>query len=117
MAQLAYLLKSMDAVDEGDGTLLDHSAVLFSSEIEDGDTHSHYNLPVLVGGGLGGAIPTGTHLRTPYNAPLGSLFLTLLGGLGVPASHFGDDGSGPLALGSDHPGTVLGRPMQTPPAI
>jgi hypothetical protein len=117
VAQFAYLLKSMDAVDEGDGTLLDHSAVFFSSEIEDGDTHSHYNLPVLVGGGLGGAIPTGTHLRTPYNAPLGGLFLTLLAGLGVPAARFGDDGSAPLALGSDHPQTVLGRPMQIPPAI
>jgi len=52
----------------------------------------------LVGGGLGGAIPTGTHLRAPYNAPLGSLFLTLLAGLGVPAARFGDDGSAPLAL-------------------
>ncbi len=40
VAQLAYLLERMDAVNEGDGSLLDHSAVLFSSEIEDGDTHS-----------------------------------------------------------------------------
>jgi hypothetical protein len=117
VTQLAYLLKQMDAVEEADGTLLDHSAVFFSSEIEDGDTHSHYNLPVLVAGGLGGAIPTGTHLRTPYNAPLGGLFLTLLAGLGVKAAHFGDDGLSPLALGSDHPQTVLGRPMQLPPAI
>jgi hypothetical protein len=42
------------------------------------------------------------------------LFLTLLAGLGVPASHFGDDGTSPLALGTDHPETVLGRPLQTP---
>jgi hypothetical protein len=114
LTQLAYLLEHMDAIDEGDGTLLDHSAVFFSSEIEDGDTHSHYNLPVLVGGGLGGAIPTGTHLHAPHNAPLGGFFLTLLAGLGVPTSHFGDDGTSPLALGTDHPETVLGRPLQTP---
>ena len=102
----------MDSVDEGDGTLLDHSAAVLSSEIEDGDTHSHCNLPVLLGGGLGGALPMGTHLRAPYNAPLGGLFLTLLAGFGVPAAHFGDDGTAPLALGSGHPETVLGRPMQ-----
>jgi hypothetical protein len=114
LTQLAYLLEQMDAIDEGDGTLLDHSAVFFSSEIEDGDTHSHYNLPVLVGGGLGGTSPTGTHLHAPHNAPLGGLFLTLLAGLGVPTSHFGDDGTSPFALGTDHPETVLGRPLQTP---
>jgi hypothetical protein len=90
------------------------TAVFFSSEIEDGDTHSHYNLPVLVGGGLGGAIPTGTHLHAPHNAPLGGLFLTLLAGLGVPTLHFGDDATSPLALGADHAETVLGLPLQTP---
>ena len=117
VAQFAYLLQRMDSIQEEDGTLLDHSAVFFSSEIEDGDTHSHYNLPVLIGGGLGGTLPTGAHLRAPYNAPLGGLFLTLLAGLGAPAAHFGDDGSGPLALGSDHPETVMGRVMQAPPKL
>ena len=115
--QLAYLLEQMNAIDEGDGTLLDHSAVFFSSEIEDGDTHAHYNLPVLIGGGLGGAIPTGTHLHTAHHAPLGGLFLTLLAGLGVPTAHFGDDGTAPLALGSDYQESVLGRAMQVPPTI
>jgi len=117
LAQFAYLLGRMDAIQEGDGTLLDHSAVFFSSEIEDGDSHSHYNLPVLIGGGLGGAIPTGSHVRTPYNAPLGGLFLTLLAGLGVPTKHFGDDGVSPLSLGTDHPESVLGRSLQVPLAI
>jgi hypothetical protein len=112
IAQLAYLLRQMDAVAEGEGTLLDHSAVFFSSEIEDGDTHSHYNLPVLLAGGLGGALPAGGHVRAPHNAPLGGLYLTLLAGLGVPTQRFGDDGTSPLSLGSDHPETVLGRPLQ-----
>lgn len=114
VAQLAYLLERMDAISEGEGTLLDHSAVFFSSEIEDGDTHSHYNLPVLVGGGLAGALPTGTHLRVPHNEPLAGLFLTLLAGLGVPAQHFGDNGNAPLFLGGDHAESVLGRPLQVP---
>lgn len=117
ISQLAYLLERMDAVDEGEGTLLDHSAVFFSSEIEDGDSHSHYNLPVLVGGGLGGALPTGRHVRVAHNAPLSGLFLTLLAGLGVQASHFGDDGASPASLGADHSESVLGRPLQVPLAI
>ncbi|HEX3776665.1 MAG TPA: DUF1552 domain-containing protein [Polyangiaceae bacterium] len=117
VTQLAYLLRQMDAVNEGEGSLLDHSAVFFSSEIEDGDTHSHYNLPVLLAGSLGGAIPTGSHLRVSHNAPLGGLFLTLLSGLGVPAQRFGDDGTSPLALGADQADSVLGRPLQTPLAI
>ena len=48
-----------------EGALLDHSPVFFSSEIEDGGTHSLYNLAVLVVVALGGAIPTGTQLRRP----------------------------------------------------
>jgi hypothetical protein len=114
ITQLAYLLRQMDAVNEGEGSLLDHSAVFFSSEIEDGDTHSHYNLPVLLAGSLGGAIPTGSHVRVSHNAPLGGLFLTLLSGLGVPAQRFGDDGTSPLGFGSDQADSVLGRPLQTP---
>ena len=49
--QLAYLLGKLDAIDEGNGTTaLDTSAVFFSSEIEDGNSHSHTNLPIIVGG-------------------------------------------------------------------
>lgn len=117
VAQLAYLLGKMNAVDEGDGTLLDHSAVFFSSEIEDGDTHAHSNLPVILAGGLGGTLPTGAHLRVPHQAPVSGLFLSLLAGLGVPATRFGDDGTRPLDLGTDHPESVLGRPLQLSPAL
>lgn len=117
VAQLAYLLGKMNAVDEGDGTLLDHSAVFFSSEIEDGDTHAHYNLPVIIGGGLSGTLPTGTHLRVAQQAPLSGLFLSLLAGLDVPTTRFGDDGARALDLGSDHPETVLGRPLQRSPTL
>lgn len=100
VAQLAYLLERMDAVVEADGsTLLDNSAVFFSSEIEDGNSHAHVNLPVLLAGGLGGALGPGRHLRFSNEEPVANLFTTVLQAVGADVSTFGDDGTGPLALG------------------
>ncbi len=98
VSQLAYLLEAMDKVQEGTGTLLDNSAVFFSSEIEDGNTHAHRNLPVVLGGGLGGTLPTGQHIKVPDKTPLANLFITLLNNMGVATSSFGQNSTGPLAL-------------------
>jgi hypothetical protein len=97
IAQFAYLLERMDAIEEGDGTLLDHAAVYFASEIEDGNSHNHRNLPVLLAGSCGGAFSTGRHVAYDGEPPLANLFLSLLEALGVPQSSFGDNGTGPLA--------------------
>lgn len=95
--QFAYLLGKLDAIDEGNGiTALDTSAVFFSSEIEDGNAHRHTNLPVLVGGSLGGAIKTGQHIVLPDETPMANLFVSMLKGIGTPIDTFGDNGTGPL---------------------
>ncbi|HMR05817.1 MAG TPA: DUF1552 domain-containing protein [Polyangiaceae bacterium] len=88
--QLAYLLEAMDKVQEGSSTLLDNTAVFFSSEIEDGNSHAHTNLPVVLAGGLGGALPTGQHLKFPNKTPLANMFVTILNGMGVPTTKFGN---------------------------
>lgn len=93
--QYAYLLQRMKAVQEEGGTLLDHSAVYFSSEIADGNMHEHKNLPILLAGRAGGALAPGRHLRYE-GAPLANLYISLLRIFGVPANTFGDDGTGPL---------------------
>ena len=98
MGELAYLLGKLAAIDDGDGvTALDNSVVFCSSEIEDGDAHRHTNLPVVVAGGGGGTIATGVHRRYTPAQPLANLFIALMSGLGVQASRFGGDGTGPLA--------------------
>ncbi len=93
--RLAYLLQAMKDSPEGNGTLLDNSVVFFGSEIEDGDSHAHRDMPILLGGRLGGAINPGRHVQ--YNGePLADLFMALLQGLGVNVDSYGDEGTGPL---------------------
>ncbi|MCY1046770.1 DUF1552 domain-containing protein [Corallococcus sp. bb12-1] len=92
--QYAYLLQRMKGVQEGEGTLLDHSAVYFSSEVADGNMHEHKNLPILLAGRAGGALSPGRHVQYG-DVPLANLYISLLNMFGVPVSTFGD-GTGPL---------------------
>jgi hypothetical protein len=95
--QLAYLLDKMSKVDEGGESLLDHSVVFFSSEIEDGDSHSHFNMPILLAGKGGGAFTPGRHLVFEDEPSVGNLFVSILQAFGMGDSAFGDDGTEPLA--------------------
>jgi hypothetical protein len=93
--QLAYLLGKLDAIEEGTGTILDNTVIFFSSEIEDGNSHAHKNLPVLLAGGCGGAFQMGRHIQ--YSGEkMGNLFVSMLNAIGVPTTSFGDDGTNPL---------------------
>lgn len=95
--QLSYLLQRMQSIQEADGSsMLDNSLVFFSSEIEDGNAHRHYNLPIVVAGRGGGAFLPGRHVRYDDNPPLANLFISMLRAVGVDISTFGDDGTGPL---------------------
>ncbi len=96
--QLAYLAGKLDAVTDPDGgTVLDNSLLYFSSEIEDGNSHSHNNMPIAVVGGAGGTLSPGRHVRFTGDPPVGNLYVSFLGALGVPMpATFGDDGTGPL---------------------
>ena len=92
VSQLAYLLEKMNAVQEADGTMLDNSLVFFSSEIEDGNTHNHENLPVLLAGKGGGVIHSGRHQKLDPSTEVGDIYLTMLKGVGVDAASFGEYG-------------------------
>jgi hypothetical protein len=97
VAQLAYLLKKLDGIQEGPGTtVLDNTAVFFSSEIADGNQHGHKAMPVLLAGGLGGMITPGRHVKYDGGPPMANLFISLMNGFGIAAKSFGDNGTGPL---------------------
>jgi hypothetical protein len=93
--QLAYLLGKLDAVVEGQGTLLDNTLVLYSSEISDGNRHNHDDLPVLLAGGSNVGVRSGRHVRYDRQ-PIASLYFSLIQAMGASATQFGDDGTGPL---------------------
>lgn len=94
--QLAYLLQKLDAIQEPDGTVLDNSLIFFSSEIEDGNSHSHNNMPIILAGGGGGAVTPGRHVRYTNAPPVANLFVSMLHSVGVQTNTFGLNGTGPL---------------------
>jgi hypothetical protein len=92
--QLAYLATRLDAMPEGEGTVLDHSCLLFLSNMWAGWKHDNTRLPVLTVGGLGGTLQAGRVLDY-YGKPdegrrLCSLYLSLMDRMGVTLERFGD---------------------------
>jgi hypothetical protein len=86
----AYFLEKLRATPDGDGTLLDHSLVLYGSGMSDGNQHNHTDLPIVVAGGASGRMKGGRHLRHPKNTPMANLLVALLDTLGIPTDKFGD---------------------------
>lgn len=98
---LAHLLDRLADAQVGGGSLLDETTVFFSSEIEDGNSHRHYELPIVLAGRAAG-LPTGQYvdLRGPQqnNQPVANLFMRVLADAGAGVDRFGDDGDRVLEL-------------------
>jgi hypothetical protein len=88
VSQLAHLIERLSRIEEGEGTVLDHSIVVLSSEIGDGDRHNHDDLPLIAAGRGAGSLLPGRHVR--FEEPLANLHLSLLHAMDVPALSFGD---------------------------
>ena len=94
---LAYLLEKMQATPDGDGTLLDHSLIMYGSGMGNGNLHRHSDMPVLLAGKLGGKFRTGYHLDYKMDTPMANLLVAILDKAGVPIEKMGDS-TGPLKL-------------------
>ncbi len=81
--QFAYMVTKMNGLKEGDGTLLDHSIMMWGSGLEDGDQHRRENLPFIIAGKGGGSLRTGRFLSN-VRGNQGDLLSTLLSCAGVP---------------------------------
>jgi len=90
MEQFAYLLSRLDAIQEGEGTMLDNTVVLLASEITQGNTHSHVDAPFLLAGSGGGYFKTGRHLNFAGDIPHNNLLVSIMNAMGLPATTFGD---------------------------
>jgi hypothetical protein len=87
---LAYFLEKLRSTPDGDGTLLDHSLILYGSSMSNGNQHDHDPLPVLVAGGASGKLEGGRHITAAPHTPMSNLLLSILGKLGIQQNSFGD---------------------------
>ena len=90
MELYAALLKELDAIQEGDGTLLDHSVVMAFTDQAYARIHSVDGLPILVAGGASGRLKTGYHVAGD-NSPVSRVALTLQKALGVSVDVWGKE--------------------------
>jgi len=86
----AEFLEKLKATPEGNGTLLDHSLLLYGSGIGNPNVHDHTNLPIIVAGGAAGGMKGGRHIKFDKPTPLANLHLALLDKVGVHLDKFGD---------------------------
>lgn len=86
----AYFLNKLKTTPDGDGSLLDHSMIVYGSGLSDGNQHSHAELPVVVAGRGDGSLKPGRHIAYPKGTPMTNLYLTVLDRAGVKPESIGD---------------------------
>jgi hypothetical protein len=85
-----HFLDRLRSTPDGDGTLLDHSLLVYGGCISNGNLHTHGPLPTLLAGGAGGQLTGGRHIRTAADTPLTNLLVSILEKVGVEADRIGD---------------------------
>ena len=93
----ARFAAKLEATADGEGSLLDHSMIVYGSGLSDGDKHTHDDLPVVVVGQGAGRLKTGRHVVYPKATPMTNLFLALFERMDLPTDPVGDS-TGTLAL-------------------
>jgi hypothetical protein len=87
----AYFLDRLKSIPDGDGTLLDHSLVLYGSNMGNSNQHQHYDVPHILAGGASGQLEGGRHLAYPTKTvPTGNLLVSVLDMFDVHQSSVGD---------------------------
>ena len=95
---LAYYLGRLKETSDGDGSLLDHSMILYGAGLSDANLHLYTDLSLLlVAGGVNG-IKGGQHVRYPQRTPMANLLLTMLDKADVPHVEKLGDSTGRLDL-------------------
>ena len=100
VTKFTQFLQKLDAIKDVDGvsSILDNTVAFCSSEISDGNLHNHNDMPVLLGGSLGGTIKsTGQHIQFANGETFADLFMWIAKNMGVPPmTSFGDAGTGKI---------------------
>ena len=90
MSLFAQMVEKMHNTPDGDGTLLDHTILLYGTGMGDGDHHTPYNLPVTLVGGGNGQLAGGRHLQYELDTPFMNLGVSLLDKVGARVDRVAD---------------------------
>ncbi|MGE4657341.1 MAG: DUF1552 domain-containing protein [Gammaproteobacteria bacterium] len=91
VSTLAYFVEKLRSVPDGDGTLLDHSLVLYGTNMGDSNQHLHYDVPHVLIGNASGRMEGNRHLAYPtLEVPTGNLLLSILDVFGIHRESIGD---------------------------
>ncbi len=97
VSTLTHFFNKLKSTPDGDGTLLDHSLILYGSTLSDGNEHNHDPLPVILVGGASGRLKGGRHMKYAPHTPMSNLYMSLLDKFGIRQEKFGDS-TGPLEI-------------------
>jgi hypothetical protein len=90
MTKFGYFVDKLKQTKDGDGTLLDHSLVLYGSSLSDGNQHNFSPLPIVLAGGASGKVKGGRHLVFPKDTHMSNLLVAMLNTLDARVEKFGD---------------------------
>jgi Protein of unknown function (DUF1552) len=90
MEMFARFLTKLDKMQVGDGSMLDHSMILYGSGMSNSNVHAHDQLPILVAGGGAGRLKGNRHIKVANDTPLSNLLVGLLDKAGVHTDRLGD---------------------------
>jgi len=86
----AEFVEKMRSTPDGDGSLLDHSLLLYGAGMSNSNAHAPINLPVMLVGGAGGGLKGGRHITYPEDTPMANLLLGIMDAMGVPMEQVGN---------------------------
>ncbi len=85
----AEFVDRLKSTPDGDGSLLDHSLLLYGAGMSNSNAHAPVNLPIMLVGGAGGGLRGGRHLEYSHDTPMANLLVAVMDALGVPMEQVG----------------------------
>ena len=89
MSLYAKFLDKLASTPDGDGSILDHSLIVYGSGMSESDTHSRLNIPVAIAGGGAGTLKGNRHIQAPKETPIANLMLDIANKFGCEMDKFG----------------------------
>jgi len=98
MSLFAKFVKKLKDTPDGDGSLLDHSLILYGSGMSESDIHSRLNIPTAIVGHGAGLAKGNRHIQTPKETPIANLMLDFAQKFGCDINKFGTLSTGAVEV-------------------